>query len=122
MNRKNELVTASHPQVILDEHADYHLKIPAFFACAIVVVVGCSIYSYASQLKQSANHSLVKKTTRSRICHQVMVSSLECRRYEKDYFLNIQDEGSRDKYLLKWRSSCDTCKQRPENVAPSGEW
>ena len=35
---------------------------------------------------------------------QVQTSALELRRFEKDYFLNVADQGRRSEYLTKWKA------------------
>ena len=89
------------------QQAGYSQKATAVLVCTFVAVaiVGYTLFFYTSELKENANRKLLENTTRSRVIHQITVSSLECRRYEKNYFLNLQNEESRNKYLLKWRTS-----------------
>ena len=51
-----------------------------------------------------ADRAIYRDSAQSHIANAIANDSLQCRRFEKDVFLNIDDAASRDNYFAQWKS------------------
>jgi len=70
----------------------------------MAVVAGIALWGIAS-VRASARQAVAVDGQLSRLAGDVALQTLQSRRYEKDFFLNISDSAARTDYLAKWRSA-----------------
>src|SRR3954468_1141813 len=77
------------------------------FAFATLVLLALALagsgYWGLATVTQSADHILSVDVVAADTSGQVQAATLELRRFEKDYFLNIDDVAKRNDYLNKWK-------------------
>ncbi len=54
-----------------------------------------------------SRETLRTSVRQSELASQVAENTLQCRRYEKDVFLNVRDPETDDNYATKWREAFD---------------
>ena len=88
----------------------------AVLSAIIIITAGL-----AGLTRQLYVRNLVKDTLASASAIQdhsadIQAAALQCRRYEKDYFLNIADPPDRNDYLVKWNSAWDSLSHHLELI------
>ena len=83
--------------------------IAAAIACFLVIVAGAIVLNEQLRLARLAHVAIDEDAVHSLWANRVVVSALQCRRYEKDSFLNLNDEPTRADYVQKWTKSWDSC-------------
>lgn len=73
--------------------------------CAILVAVGAASLWGIAQMRDSAREAVEVQGRMSRLASSVALQALQCRRFEKDLFLNVADVRSRARYLADWRQA-----------------
>lgn len=73
----------------------------------IAVVMGFGVFVLVSELRQvSLTRQVIQgDVERQSLAGKVAVDVLQCRRYEKDVFLNINQPEKLNEYLVKWRTA-----------------
>jgi methyl-accepting chemotaxis protein len=69
----------------------------------LALALAASGYWGLATVTQSADHILSVDVVAADTSGQVQAATLELRRFEKDYFLNIDDVAKRNEYLNKWK-------------------
>jgi methyl-accepting chemotaxis protein len=84
------------------------------FAFATLVILALALagsgYWGLANVTASADHVLTVDVVAADTSGQVQATTLELRRFEKDYFLNLGDIAKRNDYLNKWKSSYQELK------------
>jgi methyl-accepting chemotaxis protein len=75
----------------------------AMLVCLALALAG-SGYWGLTNVTQTAESILTVDVAAADTSGQVQATTLNLRRYEKDYFLNLSDPGKRSEYLAKWKS------------------
>ncbi len=86
----------------LSEPKRFTPSVVAIVVCLPIVALGGAVFHQASQSKEVARQELRVNTLRSRLAKHIELSALNCRRYEKDFFFNLNDNAIRNQYLGKW--------------------
>jgi len=92
----------------LSEPKRFTPSVVAIVACLPIIALGGAVFHQASQSKEVARRELRVNTLRSRLAKDIELSALNCRRYEKDFFLNMGDHVCCNWYLRKWREKWKT--------------
>ena len=71
----------------------------------LALALAASGYWGLATVTASADHILTYDVVAADTSGQVQATTLELRRFEKDYFLNIDDVPKRNDYLGKWKAS-----------------
>ncbi len=79
----------------------------AMISSLILIVAGIACLAQQLQLRHSLYISLSTQAEIQDFGTDIQVYALQCRRYEKDYFLNIDNPTIRAEYLEKWRNAWD---------------
>src|SRR5687768_13619538 len=79
----------------------------AMLVCLALALAG-SGYWGLTNVTQTAETILSVDVVAADTSGQVQAATLNLRRYEKDYFLNMGDPGKRSEYLAKWKSEQQT--------------
>ncbi len=79
--------------------------IAAMLACILVIAAGAIVLKRQLQLARLAHVAIDEDAVYSLWANRVVVSALQCRRYEKDSFLNLNDVPTRTDYVQKWTQS-----------------
>jgi signal transduction histidine kinase len=74
----------------------------ALLACIVVVAAGVIVLKEQVRLARLAHVAIDQDAVHSLWANRAVVSALQCRRYEKDSFLNLSDAPTRSDYLRKW--------------------
>jgi methyl-accepting chemotaxis protein len=69
----------------------------------LALALAASGYWGLATVTQSADHILSVDVVAADTSGQVQAATLDLRRFEKDYFLNIADVAKRNEYLNKWK-------------------
>jgi methyl-accepting chemotaxis protein len=70
----------------------------------VAVVAAATLWGVFS-LRASAHQAVEVDGYLSQLSSDVSIKTLLCRRYEKDFFLNLADQKARDDYLAKWNNA-----------------
>jgi methyl-accepting chemotaxis protein len=70
----------------------------------VAVVAGIALWGLFS-VRDSAHQAVAVDGHLSRLASDVAVQALQSRRYESDFFTNIDDAFKRDDYLKKWKAA-----------------
>ena len=85
----------------------HQLRIAVSLLCALLVAsVGSAVWSIY-HLKSDVVTTIVASTAREHIASDIAVAALQCRRFEKDMFLNLADAAQYTQYRTKWRAAYD---------------
>src|SRR5262245_49702331 len=97
----------------------------------VAAVSGTALWGLFS-VRESARQAVAVDGQLSRLASKVATQTLESRRYEKDFFLNIGDLSARDDYLAKWRANRTALEQAiaafdaaatiPEDKQQAAQW
>src|SRR5215213_11954504 len=71
---------------------------------ALALALGASGYWGLSNVTATAENILSVDVVAADTSGQVQAATLNLRRYEKDYFLNIHEPIKRSEYLSKWKA------------------
>jgi|GEM_PF-2725441 len=73
----------------------------------IAVVMGFGVFALVYELKQlSLTRQVIQgDVERQSLAGKVAIDVLQCRRYEKDVFLNVNHPEKLNEYLVKWRTA-----------------
>ena len=71
------------------------------FACTLVLIAGAIAVQKQVQLARLAHLAIDQDAVCSLWANRAAASALQCRRYEKDTFLNLNDPPASD-YVGKW--------------------
>lgn len=84
-----------------------HFSWPLIPLMGIVIVIVFGIFVLVYELKHVAltRHVIHGDVARQALSGKVAIDVLQCRRFEKDVFLNIRQPGQFDSYLKRWRSA-----------------
>ena len=84
-----------------------HFSWPLIPLIGIVVVIGFGVFVLVYELKQVTltRHVVHEDVARQSLSGKVAIDVLQCRRYEKDVFLNLHDSEKFVSYLKKWRTA-----------------
>ena len=105
-----EIESLAGPRVIRKAY------IGAILACILVIAAGAILLKKQLQLSQLAHVAIDEDANQSLRANRVVVSSLQCRRYEKDIFLNLNDVLTRTDYIHKWTQSCEELHEDLEHL------
>jgi methyl-accepting chemotaxis protein len=72
------------------------------FVAALVAVVAVTALSGLNRVSASVNQVVVVDGNLRNLAQEIAVQTLLCRRYEKDFFLNLDNPTDRTQYLEKW--------------------
>ena len=89
----------------------------AAIACVLVIAAGAIVLKEQVRLARLAHVAIDEDAVHSLWANRVVVSALQCRRYEKDSFLNLNDAAARTDYLRKWTQSWEQSARRPGTPA-----
>lgn len=92
----------------------------ASLACLLVLAAGGFALWQQLRLHEAADKAIRQDATCSSWASQAAVSGLQCRRYEKDVFLNLKDGKVRADYLRKWNDAWDMLRCRLEQMKALG--
>src|ERR1043165_4095667 len=75
------------------------------FATLVLLALALAASGYwgLSNIASTAHRLLTVDVVAADVSGQVQVTTLELRRFEKDYFLNIDNKKVREEYLAKWK-------------------
>lgn len=76
----------------------------AFLSFLLASVVLASTYSF-SRIRTQTHQTIQSDVRLSQLADRVANTTLLCRRYEKDMFLNVADPQQRSEYLTKWEAA-----------------
>jgi PAS domain S-box-containing protein len=88
-------------------------------ACLLVLAAGATALRQQLALCHAAHKALHHDAPGSWWADGVAEAGLQCRRYEKDVFLNLNDAGVRADYLRKWNEAWATLHYRLEQLRAS---
>jgi rRNA maturation endonuclease Nob1 len=84
-------------------------RLPLLIACAVlsllVVIVAAGAIAGISSVRSSAREAVTVDGQLSRLASEVATQTLESRRFEKDFFLNVADPRARSDYLAQWQTA-----------------
>jgi methyl-accepting chemotaxis protein len=84
---------------------------------ALALVLAGSGYWGLQNIAGTADHILSVDVAAADLSGQVQASTLNLRRYEKDYLLNIHSESKRSEYLEKWKTESRALLERIEQLS-----
>ncbi|HEX5689480.1 MAG TPA: HAMP domain-containing protein, partial [Roseiflexaceae bacterium] len=97
----------------------------------VAVVAAATLWGIFS-LRASARQAVEVDGYLSRLSSDVSIKTLQCRRYEKDFFLTLSDEKTRNEYLAKWNNGFaglnqaiggfDAAAAKPEDKQLAADW
>jgi hypothetical protein len=96
----------------------------AGLACILALAAGVLALDQQLGLLRTACKTVDEDLASSAWASRAAVSALECRRYEKDVFLNLNDAATHDDYLRKWNAALQTLHDdlaQLEAVSPPGQ-
>jgi signal transduction histidine kinase len=82
----------------------------AMLACLLVLLAGALVVQKQVQLARLAHVAIDQDAVYSLWANRAAASALQCRRYEKDAFLNLNDEPTRSDYVNKWTQAWEKLK------------
>ena len=88
----------------------------AILACILIIVVGAIALKGQLRLARLAHVAIDEDADHSLRANRVVVSALQCRRYEKDILLNLNDVPARTDYIHKWTQSWDKLHEDLEHL------
>ncbi len=91
------------------------LRLQLLIACGllsvIVAIVSVGALEGIAHIRVSAHQAVAVDGQLSRLASEVTTQTLESRRYEKDFFLNVADPRARADYLAKWQTTSTALDQ-----------
>ncbi len=84
---------------------------------ALVVVTLTGLLLTLISLRNSTQAAVLVHGREYRLANRIAIATLECRRYEKDLFLNLDDPAAFDQYEQLWRQSYADLQQAIANYA-----
>jgi methyl-accepting chemotaxis protein len=100
--------------------------------CVLMTIVGAATLWGIFSLSAAANQAVEVDGYLSRLSSDVSIKTLLCRRYEKDFFLNLADQKTRNDYLTKWNNAFtglnqaiggfDAAATKPEDKQLAATW
>jgi methyl-accepting chemotaxis protein len=84
---------------------------------ALALVLAGSGYWGLQNIAGTADHILSVDVAAADMSGQVQASTLNLRRYEKDYLLNIQSDSKRSEYLEKWKAESRALLERLDRLS-----
>ncbi len=94
--------------------------IAAILVCIVVIAAGALALNEQLRLARLAHVAIDEDAVHSLCANRVVVSALQCRRYEKDSFLNLNDAPARNDYVNKWRQSWKKLHDDLEHLRSAG--
>ena len=95
-------------------------RISAALACVLVIATGAVVLQSQLRLARLAHAAIDEDAMRSRQADRAVVAALQCRRYEKDFFLNLNDPPTRTDYLRKWTASWEALRDGLDLLRTAG--
>jgi len=83
---------------------------------ALALVLAGSGYWGLQNVASTAEHILSVDVVAADVSGQVQASTLNLRRYEKDYLLNLHSESKRSEYLEKWKAESRVLIERLDQL------
>jgi rsbT co-antagonist protein RsbR len=74
------------------------------FSVLVVGVVGLAIWSIVA-LQATVNTTFLSHAEQAHYASDIAAATLQCRRFEKDFFLDLQDEGRRNEAYARWEAA-----------------
>ena len=84
-----------------------------------MLIAGAVSVREQRQLARLAHVVIDSDAVQSQWANRVAISALQCRRYEKDVFLNLNDVPTRNDYMDKWRQSWSKMHDGMEHLKAS---
>jgi hypothetical protein len=75
------------------------------FLSILMVALAAGALSGVTHIRGSAHEAMTVDARLSQLASEIATQTLESRRYEKDFFLNIPVPSERSDYLAKWQTS-----------------
>jgi signal transduction histidine kinase len=91
----------------------------ATLACTLVFIAGAIVVHEQLRLARLAHVVIDRDAVHSLWANRAAVSALQCRRYEKDAFLNLNDPAVRGDYVGKWSQSWEKLRDDMEHLRAS---
>src|SRR5215510_3005757 len=97
------------------------LRLQLFLAFGLLCVVLTGVLALAvggvMYLRTQTQHAITVAGEKSRIAQEVAITTLLCRRYEKDLFLNLDVPTTRATYLAQWQAAYTSLQQSIDQYA-----
>ncbi len=78
-----------------------------FVVLVMCLTLGIVCYISLTHIQQAINHQIVQHEKLTRPTAHISVQTLQCRRYEKDMFLNVADRQRFEDYFVRWSTTVD---------------
>jgi methyl-accepting chemotaxis protein len=98
----------SNPQVPVRSRLHVGLHLQIILALGLITVLLLSVVTTSllglSRIQATTHQALGVDGTISRLADEVALNGLLCRRYEKDFLLNLDDQQLRQDYFTRWQA------------------
>ena len=113
------------PTAAKSPHVRRSLRLQLIFALGLLsallaIVVITEVVSRA-QLQAATHRAISIEGAQGRLADRVALQALQCRRYEKDVFLNLDNASVRSDYLAKWNDAYTQLGQAIDAYAAATE-
>ncbi|QDU10686.1 GGDEF domain-containing phosphodiesterase [Gimesia aquarii] len=107
MKQSSEFESMGGSPQTADQNDSIHFIWPRLplFGIAFVMALGVLVLIYELSQVTLTQHVIYVDVNRQSLAGKVAKDVLECRRYEKDVFLNLNHPVEYNDYLLKWRTA-----------------
>ena len=94
--------------------------IAAIVACTLVIVAGAIVLNEQLRFARLAHVAIDENAVSGLWANRVIVSAVQCRRYEKETFINLNDVPTRNRYVQKWTKSWGKLHDNLEHLTAAG--
>ncbi len=106
-----------HPRHRWHPSLRFQLMLAFGLLCAILAAVLALALTGLMRLRAETQQAITVVSTKSQLANEVAIATLQCRRYEKDMFLNLDQPSTRATYLEEWQAAYQTLQQKINQYA-----
>jgi signal transduction histidine kinase len=86
----------------------WQIRLAMFVVLAMCTGFGVTSYMSLTRIQDTINLQIVQHEKLTRPTAHISVQTLQCRRYEKDMFLNVADRERFEAYFIRWTMAVDS--------------